>query len=227
MRYWAIIFSVVSISFFGMNTLAIASTGTSDATVEFIEGSGTTEPVDPENPSIPLDPTDSENPTDPPTGNVGPLSLDYVSSINFGINDISVNREIYESTSLKPFIQVTDRRGTGAGWVVTAQASEFTANGEPTLQGSVINFTNGEVLSISTSSAPNPISNISLHTGGDAAQVVFAPVNTGLGTWINRWFPSADSATNDNVTLEVPAGAATIGNHSAVITWTLTDAPGQ
>jgi len=35
-----------------------------------------------------------------------------------------------------------------------------------------------------------------------------------------------DGALNDNVTLTIPAGSATIGNHEVTITWTLTDAPG-
>ena len=41
---------------------------------------------------------------------------------------------------------------------------------------------------------------------------------TGLGTWLNRWFPLLTvehlKATNDNVTLEVPAGVATAGTHT-------------
>ena len=58
-----------------------------------------------------------------------------------------------------------------------------------------------------------------------------AQKDTGLGTWLNRWFPTLDDSrtfdmeTNDNVTLEIPAGVATVGTHAATITWTLTDAP--
>ena len=61
--------------------------------------------------------------------------------------------------------------------------------------------------------------------------MVTAQENTGLGTWLNRWFPTLDEnrtfdmETNDNVTLEIPAGVATAGTHTATITWTLTDAP--
>ena len=57
---------------------------------------------------------------------MGPLSLDYVSSIDFGTQKITMfEKKTYESTSLKPFIQVTDNRGTGAGWKVTAAACSF------------------------------------------------------------------------------------------------------
>ena len=64
-----------------------------------------------------------------------------------------------------------------------------------------------------------------------AVNVVTAQENTGLGTWLNRWFPTLGETgftgieKNDNVTLEIPAGVATAGAHKATITWTLTDAP--
>ena len=101
-------------------------TGESKATITFEVNDGETPPRDPEDPTEPLDPTDPDNPTDEPTHNKGPLSLDYVSSIDFGTQKINMyEKETYQSTSLKPFIQITDNRGTGAGWKVTASASSF------------------------------------------------------------------------------------------------------
>ena len=38
---------------------------------------------------------------------------------------ISKKRKYINQQSLKPFIQITDNRGTGAGWKVTAAASSF------------------------------------------------------------------------------------------------------
>lgn len=224
------------IAFFGFATVvgaAEVSNGESDAEIEFTPGTGAPEVVDPTNPEEPYepDPTDPTDPQNPPTGETGPLTLDYVSSIDFGENEIVSNTEIYESSTLRPFIQVTDRRGTGEGWTVTASASAFEATVDEetkeTLPGSVITFANGEVISTSTSEAPNPVEQVVLETGGDAAEVVTASVDSGLGSWVNRWFPSEETPTNDNVTLEVPAGAATAGQHTATIAWTLTDAPGQ
>lgn len=212
-----------------------AAAAESEVNIQFTPGTGTPPVVDPEDPTQPFEPGDPE---DDPTNEAGSLTLDYVSSVNFGINQIEASTEIYESTTLRPFIQVTDRRGTGEGWNVTAQASSFITveeeegeEGEEateTLTGSIITFANGEVDSISNSAAPTPANSVQLHTGGEAAQVVNAPADTGMGSWINRWFPTVESEeTNDSVTLEVPAGSATIGNHAATITWTLTDAPGQ
>lgn len=224
------------IAFFGFTTVVGAeevSSGQSDAKIEFTPGNDAPDVVDPTDPEelYDPDPTDPSDPQDPPTGETGPLTLDYVSSIDFGENEIESNSQIYESSTLRPFIQVTDRRGTSEGWSVTASASAFEATVDEeikeTLPGTVITFSNGEVVSTSTSEAPTPSDQVVLATGGDAAEVVTASVDTGLGSWINRWFPSEETVANDHVTLEVPSGAATIGQHTATIAWTLTDAPGQ
>ena len=221
------------IAFFGFTMVVGAedvSNGDSEAEIEFTPGTGAPEVIDPTDPEEPYEPGPND-PEDPPTGETGPLTLDFVSSVDFGENEIVSNAQIYESSTLRPFIQVTDRRGTGEGWSVTASASEFEATVDEetkeTLPGSVITFANGEVVSTSTSEAPNPVEQVVLRTGGDAAEVVTASVDSGLGSWVNRWFPSEEASTNDNVTLEVPAGAATAGQHTATIAWTLTDAPGQ
>ena len=125
-------------------------------------------PLDPEDPKEPLDPDDPNNPDDEPTGNDGPLSLDYVSSIDFGTQKVIINKEqTYESTSLKPFIQITDNRGTGAGWKVTAAASPFNDGTKDTLSGAKITFNNGEVVSPTTGLvAPTPETSIVLSTDG-------------------------------------------------------------
>ena len=212
---------------------AVTSTGESKATITFEVNDGETPPRDPENPEEELDKDDPTNPKDEPTHNKGPLSLDYVSSIDFGTQKITMDeKKTYESISLKPFIQITDNRGTGAGWKVTAAASSFNDGTKDTLSGAVITFNNGEVVTPTEGvAAPTPKPSVMLATDGTAVDVVTAPVDTGLGTWLNRWFPTLDEnrtfnmATNDNVTLEVPAGVATVGAHKATITWTLTDGP--
>lgn len=219
---------------FQVEALAVvSSTGESKATITFkMTDDGETPPRDPEDPTEPLDPTDPDNPTDEPTHNAGPLSLDYVSSIDFGVQEVNINEEkTYESISLKPFIQITDNRGTGSGWKVSAAASSFNDGTNDTLSGAVITFNNGEVVSPTGLAAPTPNQEVVLSTNGVAVDVVTAQKNTGLGTWLNRWFPTLDETrtfnmeTNDNVTLKVPAGVATVGTHKATITWTLTDAP--
>jgi len=196
------------------------------------EGAEAPDVLDPSDPTTPYDP-DPEDPTDPQddrTGETGPLTLDFVSSIDFGEEPISADNETYESTTLRPFIQVTDRRGTGEGWDVTAQMSEFSNAEGNTLPGAELSFTNGEVVSNNISqdtSTPTPNSEIALAPGEAAANVVTAEADEGLGSWITRWFPTAgtDAELNDNVTLDIPAGAATEGDHTATITWELTSDP--
>jgi hypothetical protein len=151
----------------------------------------------------------------------GTLILDEVSSINFGSNVVSSTTETYQSATENPFIQVTDNRGSGAGWSVTAQMSNFTKDTETTtLAGSTVRLMNGVMSTPGRAEAPTPNPTVELAAGGASVNVVNASQNTGMGTWVENW-------TGSNVTLEVLGGTATTGNHTAVITWTLADAPGQ
>ena len=203
----------------------------SKATVSFLPNDSAPPVVDPTDPEQPYepDPDDPTDPQNPPTGNTGYLTLDYVPSINFGKQTIEGNTEVYESKELRPFIQVSDRRGAGTGWAVTAVVSEFETNDKQgTLPGAVLSFTNGTVISQSNFYEPYPYPEVKLYPGGESDWVLWAETDTGEGTWINRWFPSDETNDlNDNVILEVPGGSSTIGEHKATITWTLTDAPGQ
>ncbi len=218
--------TVLVTSLLPATTFAADKTAESNANITFIAGTGPVAPVDPLNPINPLDPTDPDNPTDLPTGDTGALTLDYVSSIDFGSHEVSSGTEVYSSISKKPFIQVSDRRGTGAGWSVSATASKFTDGANESLRGAKITFENGEaVTGSSTSNAPTSTQTVELPTDGTtSASVMVASSNQGMGTWINRWMASGD--TNEKVSIEVPGGSATVGSHQAKITWKLTDAPG-
>lgn len=224
----------LAVSLISSGTTYAVGPSESNATVNFTA---------PENNTVgPVDPTDPSQPnTDDPesngniTGEEGPLSLDYVSHIDFGNQEISTTEGIYESTTTEPYIQVTDVRGTGAGWDVTAQASNFSTEGDSaSLPGSTITLSNGEAASAAGLNEPYVESEIELSTGGEAANVVSAeprvaeePVNTaeGLGTWVTRWLAGEGSTENENVILTVPASTATAGTHTATITWTLSTGP--
>ncbi|EHL2520593.1 WxL domain-containing protein, partial [Listeria monocytogenes] len=141
---------ISSVTLFAPAAFAVTSEGDSKATVKFKAGTGVVNPVDPENPTKPIDPLDPSNPTDPGTGNTGSLTLDYVSSVNFGEHEVSSTEQSYSSTSRKPFIQISDRRGTGAGWKVTATATAFqNEDGAASLSGATLSFKNGETASAS------------------------------------------------------------------------------
>ncbi|WP_271004824.1 WxL domain-containing protein [Listeria seeligeri] len=223
---------VGSLTLMAPTAFAVTSEGDSKASVNFKAGTGIVNPVDPTDPTQPLDPIDPSNPTDPGTGNTGSLTLDYVSSVSFGEQEVSSSEQTYSATSRKPFIQVSDRRGTGKGWSVTATASSFQDEDDASsLAGATLSFKNGESASASTTtSSPTASQNVNLPTDGTSiVKVVSAKETEGKGTWINRWFgatPDDTDSLNDNVKLTIPGGSATLGSHEATISWTLSDAPG-
>ncbi len=154
---------------FQVEGLAADKTWNSKATITFEENNDETPPLDPDDPTKDLDPADPDD----TTHQNGPLSLDYVSSIDFGTQKVITEQKIYQSTSLKPFIQITDNRGTGAGWKVTAAASSFNDGTKDTLSGAKITLNNGEVVSPITELAPpTPVSSVVLKTNGEAVEVV-------------------------------------------------------
>lgn len=211
-----------SLSCFSFPILAATvSTVTSEATVTFTPGTEPSSPVDPDDPSKPLDPLGQG------TGEAGPLSIYYVPSITFGSQPISGSQQIYNASELKPFVQVTDARGTGAGWNVIAKATPFNDGTADSLKGSTISLKGGYDLSANTSATkPIPSNPVVLTTDNTEATVLVAAENSGLGTWIDRWYPTETTVTsNDNVTLTVPSGTATAKTHTSTITWTLADAP--
>lgn len=205
----------------------------SEASINFTPGDGSPDVLDPTNPEDEYtpDPEDESDPQDAPTGESGPLTLDYVSSVAFGEQSIEAGTVTYDSTTLRPFVQVTDRRGTGSGWDVTASMSDFTDGEETTLPGATLTLSNGTVISNSVNPEdedtprPTPEGEIVLGADETPATVVTADEGEGLGSWITRWFSSEDETLNDNVTLTIPAGSATTGEHTATITWNLEAVP--
>lgn len=207
----------------------VSSSESSNNTVNFKSGEGeVTKPVDPKDPTNPVvpEPIDPLDPTNPGTGNQGPLSIDYVSNIKFGEQKISGKDMVYSALNKDPFIQVTDTRGTGAGWHLTAAASEFqNADKTKTLRGAELSFKNGEVKAASESSVSNvPVASDVVFSNTSPKTVFNAQTGEGRGTWLNVWSASGDK--NENVQLKVPAGAADANTeYSATISWELADAP--
>ncbi|EXJ24334.1 extracellular protein [Alkalibacterium sp. AK22] len=207
----------------------------SDVTIEFIVPDDTDVPtvVDPTDPSItfPVTPGDRDpgDPDDPVTGFSGPLTLDFVSSLDFGTVAISAQSQEYESLTLRPFVQVTDRRGTREGWALTVSLSEFRdEEGETSLSGAVLNLENASLVTpgVGGDNTPEGLAgSIALDSNGTSANVTVAGEGTGAGTWLTRWLAPVGETPNPNVTLTVPGGAATVGDHEATLTWILTNAP--
>lgn len=209
----------------GATTLAgdvyAAGSKTSNATITFNEPNDSVEILDPTDPTKPLKPQPNEGDTGGKTGDKGPLTLDYVTNLDFGTHDVSIAAQTYKSTNQnpQPFTQVTDRRSTSDGWKLTLKAAKFQNQNVDTLPGASLTFKDGTAASNLTNLTGPTVNNpINITTGGEAANVAVASAGQGRGTWVTRW-------SNENVELTVPQAAATQGTHTSVLTWTLTAGP--
>lgn len=201
--------------------VASAATATYDsaANVQFVAGTTPVNPLDPTNPD-PTNPKPGLNPDPVPV--VPGLTIDYASSIDFGQNPVTA-KTIYGqsdkwaadgSTTRPDYVQVTDQRGTFAGWNLTlSQDSQLHLTSvDPTktpegsditvgdyLTGATISFTGGYLAAdANTYSATNAPTGVSDLTVSNAAQnLVTANANTGVGTWIYGIGAGKSGSTSD------------------------------
>jgi hypothetical protein len=192
-------------------------------TPETSEGTATLQPLDPgtTNPVTPQDP-DPENPTG--TGQTGLLTLDAVPSFDFQGEGLAgtFTDTLTQAQTASGYVknaQVTDRRGTGAGWALSLNISAF-QNGGVALKG--VNLQMPVTIAAgtdNTSTAPaivNSISGVVDPTSGlDAGTIVAAGTGEGYGTWIAKFA---------NASLSIADGNAA-GAYKSTFTWTLSDIP--
>lgn len=220
----------------GAGSLASAENTTvtydSKAKVMFEANTDITKPVDPENP----DPTEPVDPTDPvEPGTEGPLSIDYVSNFDFGTQKTSGNAETYTAKPVEitlgngevveraPYAQVTDNRGTHAGWTLQVAQPEQLNNGTADLEGAQIKIGEGTVTGTPTDKTGVAGKAVELT---DTPQPVFTAANEAKGgTWVN----SFGTVEEVNVELSIPAGTKIDQDteYTTDLNWTLTDAPGN
>ena len=220
--------ALASFVFGGSQTqAAVTSVGKSENKISFTAGDDiVTPPVDPTdpgnpNPPQPIDPTDPENPG---TGQKGPLSIDYVSNLKFGEHKITGKNIAYKAKNANPFVQVTDTRGAGEGWSLSAKMTEF-KSGNKVLQGATLVMKDSVVkaASVSNISAP-PVKSDILFDNEESKLVVNAKDKAGRGTWLNVW--SGTDQANEAIQLNVLAGTPEANTeYTSSITWELEDAP--
>lgn len=195
--------------------------------IKFLEGgSESTNPVNPIDPDLPVE-VDPVDPNNPGTNNPGPLSIDFISNIQFGNNKINGKDTVYSALNKSPYVQVTDVRGTEAGWELKVAASEFTSTKNPkdVLKGAELTFKNAAVKSASKGNVSQPptSSDVTL-INSDAQTIMNADENQGSGTWLSTW--TANSEVNENVQLKVLSGSAKANTeYTAELNWSLSDAP--
>ena len=195
------------------------------------------DPLDPANPGTPIDPTD---PAGPKPGTAGPLSIDYASSLDFGIQKITSQTMVYKAgaqnysdengtAKVGPnYVQITDNRGTEDGWTLQMkQNGQFATAQSEELTGAAVTFKNGNVVTASTSTSPTGQATITADPSGAYQDVMSAKDGEGAGTYLLDWGTNATDAA-DSIELSVP-GATTkyAKQYLTTFTWTLTDTPGN
>lgn len=211
-----LLLSTVLLSTLAGSTQAFAEDGgvyTSNGVVEFTPSEDPTDPVDPTDPTNPVDPIDPTDPEGPNPGTNGPLSIDYASSLDFGVQKITSKNETYYATTQKyktfdeqgnateevkegpNYVQITDNRGTEAGWTLKVnQEKQFTSVSGKELTGAQITFNNGNVVSASASEKPTGQEKIILNADGSQSEVMSAKAGQGAGTYLLDWGTDAETA---------------------------------
>lgn len=188
----------------------------SDATIKVLEGDKT-----------PTKPEDKNEP-DGETGDLGPLSLDQV--IVFAFEDMKLSgttQSIPLVAKGAQNVQVTDTRGTGAGWNLQIKQTPLvdTTDSTKVLKGSYITLKNAEIKAgtdnVESDKAPVADNYESTAANkGDFQKIITAQADNGMGTW-RSFYNQTD--TND-IKLVVPSGNLK-GDYKGSVVWALSDGP--
>ncbi|MDN6030309.1 MAG: WxL domain-containing protein [Lactococcus plantarum] len=199
---------------------------TSDGTVGFKENNSSDIPI--VNPEAPNEEIHSDT--------TGPLSLNYVSSIAFGKQELSTKQETYYAdldssvfkTGVAPFVEMVDARGAGNDSktaVTVTQVSQF-KSGKNTLDGAALTFSMGRAVNAGGGKyIPNSTDKFTLVPG--TAQTVMETDGT-VGQYLTSYGTAKDyqdTTKGSPISLTVPAGAAVKGDYTATLQWDLTTAP--
>ncbi|MFW5438185.1 WxL domain-containing protein [Paenibacillus apiarius] len=189
---------------------AKASSATSQGSITITPGDTITPPIDPSEPGG-------------ETGTSGALTIDNVAPLLFDSHKLSGGDVTYTTTTTNPNVQVTDIRGTGAGWTLQVSATPFKdkTDGTKVLKGAVVTLPVGTLVTTLANVSTAPTANkVQLSTDSDITapqNLMAATANTGLGTWVDKFDAS-------QVTIQVPAGNLT-GDYESTLSWSLLDAP--
>ncbi|MDK1716939.1 WxL domain-containing protein [Dellaglioa algida] len=207
---------------------------------------GFTDNIDPTDPTDPTEPGTPIDPTDPNPGTPGPLSIDYISNLDFSLdNKVSGNTATYYAQPIKVkdstgkeskranYLQITDNRGTNIGWKLSVTQNSQFNNGKADLDGAVLKMS-GQVFNSTNmdgTTTPTALNNgVVTPTVGKSVDVVSAAKGQGMGTWTDSFGTYTDGSDKDTsmkaVSLEVPGKTAKEVNttYKTDLTWTLTDA---
>lgn len=185
-----------------------------------------------------------ENPdgSKPNPGTAGPLSLDFASSFDFGTQKITSADQTYYAVEQKyadkagtaktgpNYVQVTDNRGTLAGWSLSVtQDAQFAAatttkGAGSVLDGTVMTLGNGKIISQSANPADSSAVSTVLTPGVKSSVILGAKTGKGSGT--NLLTFGDENTAVSSVSLMVPGATTKLAQqYSTNLTWTLSDTP--
>lgn len=223
----------------------------SESDVNFIPSSGKTKPIDPTEPGNPNPPT----PKPPKPGTEGPLSIDFASSFEFGTQEVTTEDMVYmakpqtyvENDDETPtFVQVTDKRGTNAGWSLNLKQEEQFKNEDTQneyIVGAELRFLAGEKITNGTGIKPSTHeAKLDAETGA-YSKIMTAEATEGSGTWVSMFggtdglvdYEVTDEEGNvttekrdAGVTLSIPGSTQTDAvEYETTLNWQLTNEPGN
>lgn len=227
---------------------ATTGTGETTSTVHFAKPDTNTTPVDPNNPDTPVGP---DNPGGNGGADVsGDLTFLYVSdSIDFGsaktplkaqtsgqtqtinngsknadgsTNVVTVTNEAFASNS-NLISEVSDTRGTNAGWTVQVNSTVLNDPKVGDLKGATLDLNGGSATvmnsAVKDGSTIDKADTTALATDGTPGTIYSAKTGNGAGVTTMQLDPS-------KVTLTVPTNVAT-GTYTGKLNWTLSDTPGK
>lgn len=172
-------------------------------------------------------------------GTSGELAIDYASDLAFGKHEISSKTETYfanaDTTAFKgksvgAFVEMHDLRGLGSGTkngtqLTVKQLKQFN-NGSSDLKGAALSFTLGKAANAGGGTyIPTAIESFTLKPG--EAQPVMSTDGT-VGQFLTSYGQAAQYTGNTAggpISLNVPSGAALVGDFTATLEWNLAVAP--
>lgn len=192
---------IISISLVSLGLVAMQQEVSAEKSAKELTGNGSvtyevsdteTPPVDPEHPEKKVDPGDEYTKT------TGLLRFDYIPKLHFGAQEISnkdqryqVNAQLFrDDTAARPnYIQITDNRGSLAGWEVSVRQETPFENNEAknkVLKGSVLSFDKQWVNSTMPKETQPIVMKdaIKIDEIGATYPIAKAEKGKGAGTWV-------------------------------------------
>lgn len=202
------------------------TTGTTDVQAMFKEKSSPVSPVNPDDPNKPDDSGDSGNGAQAGGG----LSLIYVSNkLDFGSHEIDVlNPETYTAAETdsdvsglwnkKAVTEVSDVRGSNAGWTLAVAGSSLTGADGSVMQGATLQLPKGTVTNSGATNNGAQSTEALNVLDGNSATVLSAAQDHGAGVTVDQIDPSS-------IKLTVPANSAKTQGYKTTLNWSLSDTP--